>query len=496
MKLFKLPAILLAVSLLISSGIMASGFENSGIGLKAVGMGGAFRAIADDWTASYYNPAGYANIKDNMIGGNLALVHNRNELTPNYQYPGGNGWDQQGIFNDDLIYNYHEILSNPSFGFASRLPVWGETVFGLSLYQRFDENITWQLYDHNNAYNDSLTIPNDQYRNNLDVVVFQLTAGRLFMEDKLSLGVGLQIQRADLLFNNLIFADNPFYDNLPFSLQTLTNKKITQWNHNDGNGWGFGFNFGAIYKVNEKVNLAFSTNIPLDITLSGTSVLQYYMPRVVTNTSDSIAIANEGQPAQFFLSGKQVTDTADFEAELNLPPSVSGGIALFVNDKFTVAFDAEYTFWSQFKGLFFEYTNHRGIPNSVDTSAIAHNFLTANTSNPVEWDDALKLMAGTSYDISNLFTVLGGLSFDQSPSKGNGQITPQFVDTGNKYGYSFGLLMHFEQWDVGFVTSYIDNPELTVGSLSDLDGDGKFDSFAGDYKAQKYETILSFNYRF
>ena len=34
-----------------------------GAGSKAVSLGGAFTAIADDFTASFYNPAGLANIK-------------------------------------------------------------------------------------------------------------------------------------------------------------------------------------------------------------------------------------------------------------------------------------------------------------------------------------------------------------------------------------------------------------------------------------------------
>ena len=120
---------------LLGSSILAAGFENTGVGVKARAMGGAFRAVADDWSAAMYNPAGYAFLEDNQVGGNAAFLHLRNELTPNYRI---DGQYELGVFNDVTMYNQHEVLSNPSAGIVLRLPVWGETVFGFSAYQRFD----------------------------------------------------------------------------------------------------------------------------------------------------------------------------------------------------------------------------------------------------------------------------------------------------------------------------------------------------------------------
>ena len=90
MGIVRFAAILLAIVAVVSLELSASGFENSGVGTKARGMAGAFRAIADDWTAAYYNPAGYAYAYDNQLGGNVALVHWRNELVPRYKW--GEQW--------------------------------------------------------------------------------------------------------------------------------------------------------------------------------------------------------------------------------------------------------------------------------------------------------------------------------------------------------------------------------------------------------------------
>lgn len=114
-----------------SSPLLASGFENTGLGTKARGMGGAFRAIADDWSAAYYNPAGYAYIPDNQFGGNAGFMHFRDEIVPDYHF--GGPADSTGIFDHSRIYNEHAILSMPSGGFIVRLPFWGNRVRPVSV---------------------------------------------------------------------------------------------------------------------------------------------------------------------------------------------------------------------------------------------------------------------------------------------------------------------------------------------------------------------------
>jgi long-chain fatty acid transport protein len=152
-----LAGCILAVALL-STLLTAAGFENTGLGVQARAMGGAFSAIADDWSAAYYNPAGYAWLKDNQLGGNTAFLHYRNELVPNYVFGEAGGIDTAtGFFNNRTIYNKHAILSMPSAGFAARVPVMGETMIGFSIYQPFDQNISWNLYRHLQTYNDSLS---------------------------------------------------------------------------------------------------------------------------------------------------------------------------------------------------------------------------------------------------------------------------------------------------------------------------------------------------
>ena len=58
----------MVVALLLGCAVVASAQEErsidnfAGVGVRAMGMGGAFAGVADDFTAMYWNPAGLAQI--------------------------------------------------------------------------------------------------------------------------------------------------------------------------------------------------------------------------------------------------------------------------------------------------------------------------------------------------------------------------------------------------------------------------------------------------
>ncbi len=52
----------------------AGGFEASGIGTRALSMGGAFAGLADDWSAGFWNPAGFAFMKGTGFGQSVDLI--------------------------------------------------------------------------------------------------------------------------------------------------------------------------------------------------------------------------------------------------------------------------------------------------------------------------------------------------------------------------------------------------------------------------------------
>jgi len=497
MRFVRFTGCVLLLLALCGPGLYASGFENTGLGATARGMGGAFRAVANDWSAAYYNPAGYAFIVDEHFGASVGFVHLRNELTPDYLSTDDFGNEYEwGFANDQTLYNYHKILNNPAAGLVLRLPIWGEMVFGLSAYQPFDYSIGWELYSPEAAgfsgYNDSVTnYPGGQYKNDLDVVAFQLTAAREFSEDRLSIGIGLQLLRGDLLFSDFTLRTNP----RPYPYNQRPRDRIPEYSKNEGRGWGFGIRGGILYKFNEKFNVALTGYYPSEITLKGDAYFSYYLPL----STELLRDANISAIDRIFVGGSVFGLTSKFEAKMKLPPSAAMGLAYQITDKLLVSVDAEYTLWSQYEGFEFTYTEFEGFKsdeNPDDDHRAEQEFFTANLSNPVDWDNTIKAALGIKYDHVDAFSLLAGVSFDQSPSEGSTEITPQFVDIGDKLGLNLGGILHINQYDLGLSVSYIDYPTLDLEGLTDVNEDDKFDNFPGDYKASTYETIVSLGYRF
>lgn len=494
MRIVKNAVGLLLVLALIASSISASGFESFGVGLKARAMGNAFRGVADNWTAAYYNPGGYGFLMDSEIGGDLSVWQLRDEVVPNFVW--GDDYSS-GFFNDRTNYNDHEINNIPSGGFAARVPLFGETVIGLSAFQPFDNNVIWFIYDLPEAYNPTLNLPLDQFRNDLDVVAFQLTFAREITEDKMSFGLGLELLRGDLQFNNLLFHDNPLtapYSDRPYD-------KVPRVSQNDGTGWGFGFRAGILYKINEKLNMGLSAHVPLEMTISGESKQIFYMPRQELPDQSTFP---SGSIGNLFVTGEQVDYDAQFETDLTLPSSFGVGFAYQLTEKLNLAFDVEYTLWSSFEGFTFTYTEAKNLNRVADTSSLtidgqttpSRDYFVNDMEVKYDWSNTAKIMFGFGYDFNDAFTFLGGVQSDQSPFDGSEMFTPHFIDLGSKLAISGGIQLHINQWDIGIAQIYTNHDDLTVSELTTMDEAGVSYNVPGDYKADTYETVLSFNYRF
>ncbi len=497
MRIAKLSAVALTIVILAAGSLAASGFQGFDFGHKAVGLGGAFTAVADDWTAAWYNPAGYAEFYDDQLGLSHAFAHYRNEITPSFRW---DGRFETGVLNDRVGYNDHQILSLPSAGFVVRLPVWDEMVFGLSAYQPFDYQQNWKLYQHMLAYNRSTAVPSSQYLNNFDIVAFQLTAARELIPEKLSLGLGLAVLRADVLYNDITFRRNPYlaidptwkYADRPYD-------NIVSWSHHDGYGFGFGFNAGLLWRHSDNLTFGLRAFVPTGITAEGEARVDYYMPEIVY--PQYVDQDPSGSVEMLLKSGSLVVDSSDFESTISLPPVLAAGAAWRASERMRLSLDLEYTVWSRFDGFLFEYTGHDLYTEALYRQVAMKDsmmveFLTADLNRPVDWSNTLKAMLGLEYAYSDRLEILIGGFYDQSPAGDDELATPQAFDLGSKLGLAGGFTVHFEQWDIGLAVNYVHHDDVASKKLVDLNDDGIVDSFAGDYAGGAYQLVTSVNYRF
>jgi len=472
---------LVTALLLLCSCVFATGFQTPGIGVKARGMGGAFRAVADNWTAAYYNPAGYAFLADNQIGFSQGFSHPRDELTPSYTLSQGQYSYDFGVYTDTL-YNEHKILSMPSGGFAVKLPLFNEIVWGLSAFQPFDNNLTWTVWQPLAAFNNTLgeNLPKDQFKSDIDVIAFQMTTAKSFNDDKMSVGVGLQLLKVNIWMRDFIVRPNPEWDQRPKDI-------IIEVTNDRGEAWGFGLNLGFMYKINDKMTLGLTGTLPTSIDIDGESRMRYVVP--MANTTEQTMFLGGG-------TATEILTLANFTTKLKLPGIYGLGLSYKVNEKLLLDLDVEYTTWSDFEGFSFKYSDFV-LSNDMKESSDPDFFRPAGSSNPTKWENAGKVALGAHYASTEVVSFMGGVSVEQSALRKTMYYTPWFVDTGTRYGFSGGLMLSFERWELGLVTSFYSSPDdKNITWTADADGDGYTDSFPGLYKAATIETLMSVNYRF
>src|SRR4030066_1614033 len=102
-KLFIATLILLFIPQL----LWASGMSLN-VGAKASALGGAFRGLADDWSAAWWNPAGLAYLKKSEANSILSIIVPRQKYEPNVliggSYPVGYRNNQDRVPDDRIFY--------------------------------------------------------------------------------------------------------------------------------------------------------------------------------------------------------------------------------------------------------------------------------------------------------------------------------------------------------------------------------------------------------
>lgn len=184
-----------------AAGINTAAFLNGGIGARALGMGGAFTAVADDTSAPYWNPAGLGFMESISIGSMVqqtsSFEHDTlKDITPSYNF-----------FNVILPLN--------------RLMIPEKGVVSLSIINNSLDKIPYTFVSSDgDIVRQEVTDSENAY---------MLSYGRQFMVDGLSVGGGIRFI-------------NQTIDTIP-----------------DGSASGYGVEAGVYYRMDENLRFGFVT---------------------------------------------------------------------------------------------------------------------------------------------------------------------------------------------------------------------------------------------
>ena len=450
-----------------SSSLAGGGFALPGIGSKALNMGGAFRGLADDWSAAFWNPAGLAYLPNSEFTMNLYTLNFRPEYTPNMNL-GESGYSYPVGYPNATSYPEDRAFFLPSFsGFYKFTQMEGFTG-GVAFYVPYKMESRWDLYEPLSGFDNNIPYP--EFDHQTDILVWDLhpTVAKSFMEGKLSLGLGLSMQRADFELRRAVLVPTIFprpYDFFPVDAYMKTN------------GWGMGFNAGILYKASPKLQFGFSYQSPVDIDLSGSIDLEMYIP--------VIPISESG-----ILGGTYHYRDGDFETTLPLPGEVGAGVMFKPIEKLTLTCDISSVNWSRL-----DYLDTRDMTLTPSEHQDTIYLDVRETKIAFDWNNITRFSLGGEYILKEGLFARGGYFFEKSPIP-NSTFTLLIPDVGDKHSFNVGLSYQIDSFEFGYDYQLVTHKKREVEALQDVNGDHRFDNMPGEYKMLFHCSGLSFTYRF
>lgn len=147
----------------------------------------------------------------------------------------------------------------------------------------------------------------------------------------------------------------------------------------EGDTFEFGYNLALTYKPTSDINFAMTYRSNIDLSEEGTAKL-YAGPTLVYD--------------------------GDASVEVPLPAAFNVGISKTWQDKFTLEFTYERTFWSQYENLDFEY-------GGADIGGLTPYF---DTPIPKNWKDTDRFGLGATIQMDNKITAMMAFAIDESPA--------------------------------------------------------------------------------
>ncbi len=345
----------LVILLFVAASANAAGFRLPEAGAKAMGMGFAFTAQADDPSAIYFNPAGLTQLEgQNVMVGVTYVRENGAEFNGTTPLTGGVTQSETQKSLNFFIPNAYYTNTNKSTGFA----------YGVGIFAPF--GLGQEYKDKNTSI-----FRNQITKIDLQTVVLNPTLA-FKVADILSFGAGI-----DFMYGTAKLEKTPFFP----GVGNLYNLELK----GDGTAWGY--NLGLQLKPTPNFRIGANYRSPFtlkikdgDVTISNTNPLYGVVPALGTAPSNTKGSATLYLPATFALGAAYTIGPVTLEA------------------------DADWTFWHSFSSLPIE------IKNQVTT------LFTTNA--PKNWEDVCAFRLGAEYRVTDPLALRAGFVYDPTPVPG------------------------------------------------------------------------------
>jgi long-chain fatty acid transport protein len=334
---------------------MAGGYKIPEQSLNSMALGAAYVAHTEGADTNYYNPANMSFMDEkSYVEGAVTLAHLPSNV---YSYGPLSG---ESKVENILIPNMHYV-SKPM----------GDFRWGVSLTAPAGLTKRWETA-FQKASAEEFTLKNIELNPTIAYKV----------NDSISLAAGVRIVYSEGVVKSDSTDANATADAIPGfpSSVPIASRDMK------GDTIEFGYNVALAYKPTSDINLAVTYRSKIDLNEEGTAKISAYVP----DYSSVVTLYND-----------------DASVQVPLPAAINIAVSKTWQEKFTLEFNYERTYWSAYKELDFEYTgtDASNVPTSFD-DPIAKN-----------WKDTNTYRIGATVKMDNKITAMMGFAIDETPAQ-------------------------------------------------------------------------------
>lgn len=324
-RLTRLLVPLAVLAFLVAPPASPSGFQIMTQSARAMGMGLAFTAVADDPSAIFYNPAGLGWQKhfEAEIGSSFIT-----KIKGDFE--GANPFPGIGVTEDQ----HKTTFTLPTL--YAVVPLTRELNFGLGIFSQYGLGYRWDNAENcgGNCRTNPVSPTSFSGRfiaQNAVIQTADLNPVFSFQAlPSLSLAVGADYRVSKVQLEKNQAAINPFTQSAVDVAHIKLNSELT-----DNHGWGW--NAGILFRPIPQFSLGAAYRSHIKVDYEGTARFEQ---RLTGDPRFDAAVA-----AQLPQGSHPVTTSIDFPATVNL------GLAVVPVESFTIALEGDWTQWDRFQSL-------------------------------------------------------------------------------------------------------------------------------------------------
>lgn len=400
---------LAALGFFVASPASPAGFQVMTQGAKAMGMGLAFTAVADDPSAIFYNPAGLGWQKhfEAEIGSSF-LTKVKGDFQGANPYPGF------GVSEDQ----HKTTFVVPTVYIVA--PLTQELNLGLGIFSPYGLGYRW---DNPDTFSGRFVAQNVvvQTADLNPVLSYQLLP-------ELSIAAGADYRLSKVQLEKDQAAINVFTQSVADVAHVKLNSDLT-----DNHGWGW--NAGILYKPIPQFSLGAAYRSKIKVDYNGTA---RFTQHLTGNPAFDAAVA-----AQLPTGDQPVTTAIEFPATVNL------GTAFTFPGDFLLSLEADWTKWTSFSALDINFTN----------------FPADNLHRATNWKNSWAYRAGVQKKLG-AWAFRVGYYRDKTPQPIE-DVGPLLADN-DRNAYTAGVSIGTDRWGIDVSDLYLKVKDINnVGRSND-----------------------------